>query len=73
MKVIKNGQPMDMSYEEICHDLGFIPAVQFVDVTAHGTITFTCGKREEIAELYGAVMDKGYKPTSKFTRTFCRL
>ena len=68
MRVIKNGQPTQMTYEEVCKELGFIASVKFVEVSSRGTITFTCGRPNEIRALYSAVLSKGYKPTRKFTQ-----
>lgn len=33
MQVVKNGEKIEMTYDEVCYDLGFCPAVRFVDVT----------------------------------------
>lgn len=68
MRVIKNGQPTQMTYEEVCKDLGFIAGVKFVEVSTRGSITFTCGRPSEIRALYSAVLSNGYKPTRKFTQ-----
>lgn len=68
MRVIKNGQPTQMTYEDVCKDLGFIAGVKFVEVSNRGTITFTCGRPSEIRSLYSTVLSKGYKPTRKFTQ-----
>lgn len=40
LNVIQNGEKKQMSYEEICKELGFIAACKFVKVTTRGTITF---------------------------------
>lgn len=66
MQVVKNGEKIEMTYDEVCYDLGFCPAVQFVDITPRGAVTFTTGRPEEIRALYQAVKDKGYKPAQKF-------
>ena len=50
-------------YDAICHELGFIPSVHFVEITNRGTITYTCGKPQEIRALYKAVIDHGYQPS----------
>jgi hypothetical protein len=50
-----------MTYAELCHDLGFLPEVAFVEVTKAGTIRGTCGKPEEFRTLRLAAMEKGYK------------
>ena len=33
MQVVKNGEKIEMTYDEVCYDLGFCPAVRFVDIT----------------------------------------
>ena len=65
MRVIKDGNAIDMSYEDICEALGFIPSVHFVEVTKRGTIEFTLGKPHEIKSLYRAINENGFKPTRK--------
>lgn len=67
MKVMQNGIMIDKSYEEVCHELGFIPKARFVEVTNRGTITFTCGKPQELRELLWAVKCKGYSPAKRLT------
>ena len=61
-KVIRDGEKIEMSYEDVCHTLGFIPYVNFVKVTTRGTITFTIGKPCEIRSLLVAVKANGFKP-----------
>jgi len=61
MKIIKNNQTIEMTYEDICHDLGIIPSIHFVEITNRGTISFTVGKPEEIRHLINTAEDKGYK------------
>lgn len=63
MKVLLNGKYCSMSYDEICHDLGYIPEVRFVHVTSTGSISYTVGKPQEIRSLYSAVISNGYKPS----------
>lgn len=50
-----------MTYEELCHDLGFDPDVRFVDVAKSGAITYTIGKPWEINALYQAINARGYR------------
>jgi hypothetical protein len=50
------------NYEQVCHDLGMRPEIQFVEITNRGTITFTVGKPEEIRSLLDAVERAGYIP-----------
>lgn len=38
MQVVKNGEKIEMTYDEVCYDLGFCPAVRFVDVTPVGRL-----------------------------------
>ena len=40
MQVVKNGEKIEMTYDEVCYDLGFCPAVGFVDITPRGAVTF---------------------------------
>lgn len=61
MKVLKNGNPVEVSYEGLCKDLGFDPTVHFVKVTTRRTITWTAGKADEIMALKRACRDNGYK------------
>ena len=65
MQVVKNGEKIEMTYDEVYYDLGFCPAVRFVDVTPRVAVTFTTGRPEEIRMLYQTVKDKGYKPAQK--------
>lgn len=61
-KVIRNGEKIEMSYEDVCHELEFIADVQFVKITTRGTITFTAGKPDWVRSLLAAVKAKGFKP-----------
>ena len=63
MKVWKDEKKVEMTYEEICHDLGFISEVHFVRITKAGTITFTLGKPSEIRSLIASCREYGYKPS----------
>jgi hypothetical protein len=49
-----------MSYEDLCRDLGFIPKVRFVEVTNRHTVTYSCGKPEEVRALARACRERGY-------------
>lgn len=69
MNVIKNGEKKQMSYEEICKELGFIPSSNFVKVTTRGTITFRLGKPYEIRALLNAVVKNGFKPSASLAKT----
>ena len=61
--VIKSGEKVYMSYDEVCHDLSIRPGSGFVVVTHRGTITFSAGTPDEIRYLFSKVKDKGYKPS----------
>lgn len=63
MKVWKNNEKQEMTYEEVCRDLGFTPSVNFVKVTTAGTIGFWAGKPNEIRALYKSVEEHGYMPS----------
>lgn len=65
MKVCKNGETVEMTYEEICDDLGFADYIRFVKVNGCGSVSFTCGHREEVAALVKACEDKGYRIAKK--------
>ena len=51
-------------YSALCAQLGFRPDVRFVDITTRGTITFTCGKPDEIRALLRAVRKAGLRPSA---------
>lgn len=65
MKVFKNGSKIEMAYDAICKDLGFVPDVHFVKVTTQGRISFTCGKPDEVRSLVGAARRNNYMPADK--------
>lgn len=60
---------IEMTYEDLCRDLGFDPDVRFVEVTRAGSITYTIGKPEEIHALWAAVSERGYKRKSTGRKT----
>lgn len=64
-----DGATVTLTYEELCKRLGFIPEVEFVELTNAGTITFTVGKPEEIKALYAAVLREGFKPARNLAKT----
>nr|DAH87588.1 MAG TPA: amylase [Caudoviricetes sp.] len=66
-KVFVNSEEKEMSYEDVCKELGFIPEIGFVDITDTGAITFTVGKSEEIKELYSACQSRGFKISKRLT------
>lgn len=55
-----DGTSKRMTYDEVCHKLGFIPAVHFVKITNRNTITFTLGKPYEIMCLKTACRVNGF-------------
>ena len=57
-----DGATVALTYEELCKRLGYVPEVEFVELTNAGTVTFTIGKPEEIKALYAAVLREGFKP-----------
>lgn len=59
--VFSDWHKVTMTYDELCHDLGFIPETHFVEVTKAGTIYGTFGKPEEFQALRAAAQEKGYK------------
>ena len=61
--VIINGRKVQKPYEDVCHDLGFVPEVRFVTITTRGTISFTCGRPSEVRLLLTACREHGYKPS----------
>lgn len=67
-KVWKDGKRVPVTYKQICSDLGFRPDSGFVRITSAGTIAFSIGKFEEIKALYGAIINKGYKPSKSCQR-----
>ena len=73
MNVIQNGEKKQMSYEEICKELGFSAPTHFVRVTNRGTISFSVGKPDEIRALYKSVEKYGFKPSVSLIKTLERL
>lgn len=68
---MNNGTVSIESYESVCHKLGFDPEAHFVKVTNRGTISFTCGKPNEIRDLKKACRDNGYKMSKSLADTLC--
>lgn len=60
-------------YNNICKQLGFNPACEFVKITNKGTISFTAGKPCEIKALYQAVINNNFKPSRKLTEICKKL
>lgn len=38
MQVVKNGEKIEMTYDEVCYDFGFCPAARFMDITPRGRL-----------------------------------
>lgn len=64
-----NGEYEIMSYDELCHRLGIIPDVQFVEVNKNGYIDFTLGKPREIVYLARAAREQGFKISKNLRKT----
>ena len=60
-KVIINDKKVEMTYEDICHDLGFAPECNFVRITTANTIGFWVATPDEARALVAACRRKGYK------------
>jgi hypothetical protein len=73
MKVIKNGEKVEMTYDEVCKDLGYLPETKFIKVTPQGRISFTLGKPNEIKGLYHSINEKGYLMSDKLKETLNTL
>lgn len=73
MNVIQNGEKKQMSYEEICKELGFSAPSHFVRITNWGTISFSVGKPDEIRALYKSVEEQKFKPSAALVKTIERL
>jgi len=58
-----------MTYTEVCEKLGYRSEVNFVVLTNRGTVSFTCGKPEEIRTLLKRVQDAGMKPSRELVQT----
>ena len=67
--VWKDGEKTKMSYEDVCHDLGFAPQMGFVRITTAGTIAFSVGKPNEVKALLCSVKANGYKPSQSLVRS----
>ena len=73
MNVIQNGEKKQMSYDEICKELGFSAPSHFVRITNWGTISFSVGKPDEIRSLYKSVEERKFKPSAALVKTIERL
>ena len=59
----------DESYEYYCHRLGINPDIHFVKITNAGTISFSCGKPDEVRYLLKMCRENGYKPSKKLVES----
>lgn len=59
--VYKNNEKVELTYDALCKELGYIAEIYFVDVTKNGSITWTGGKADEIMGLKQACILHGYK------------
>jgi hypothetical protein len=50
------------NYTAVCARLGYLESVRFVEITPSGSITFTCGKPDEIFGLLARVRACGMRP-----------
>lgn len=73
LNVIQNGEKKQMSYEEICKELGFSAPSHFVRITNWGTISFSVGKPDEIRALCKSVEKYGFKPSVSLIKTLEKL
>ena len=60
-----DGSIVEMSYYDVCKDLGYNPEVEFINITSAGTISFYLIKPDEIFPLLSSVKSKGYVPSQK--------
>lgn len=60
-----DGSTCKMTYNDVCSELGFNASVRFVEITSAGTISFSCGKPQEIKSLLNSVRSNGYIPSTR--------
>lgn len=63
--VIRYGAKVPMTYNHVCYTMGINPEVRFLKITNRGTLSYTCGKPDEIADLLREIEKNGYKPSRK--------
>lgn len=56
---LKDGNKVQMTYNDVCELLGYVPETHFIKITTAGTITFTTGKPCEVLRLARAVTEVG--------------
>lgn len=71
-RVWKDGEFVTVAYEQLCHELHFIPEANYVDVTHTGAITFTCGKLDEAKALADQCRQHGYRVSERLLKTIRR-
>lgn len=64
-----DGTFFEMQYDDVCKSLGFVANVRFVEITNHGTISFTVGKPNEVKALLASCQRCGYVPSGKLVQT----
>ena len=70
-KVLRTGGgKKEMTYAEVCKDLGFIADIHFVKITTRGTISYTCGKCHEIRALLAACRERDYVPSIALSESY---
>lgn len=68
----QDGRKVIMTYDEVCHLLGYNPDSNFVEVTPAGTITFTLGRPDEVLRLARAVTAAGLVQAGNLRQTVRR-
>lgn len=66
---LQDGSKAQMTYNDVCKLLGYIPEAHFVEITTAGTITFTAGKPCEVLRLAQAVTAEGLVQSGSLRRT----
>ena len=62
----------EQKYIGICEKLGIRPEIHFVEITSRGTITFTCGKPDEIRYLLSQCKKAGLTPARSLVKAASR-
>ena len=65
---LHDGSKVQMTYNDVCKLLGYIPEIHFVEITTAGTITFTAGKPGEVLRLARAVTAAGLVQSGSLRR-----
>lgn len=69
----ESGGYVERTYEELCHELEFVPSAHFVEIEQDGTIGFTIGKPDEIRHLLFMIRQMGYVPSKEMMETAHQL